>query len=75
MLLSYPASLLCKRPLTHLQCLRYVQARHPQGLSSEPAIATIAAAVLNALAYLHSVGYMHRDVKVGLATASGPLSA
>ena len=48
----------------HLHSVRCGQARHPQGLSSEPAIATIASAVLNALAYLHSVGYMHRDVKV-----------
>ena len=40
------------------------QARHPRGLTSEPAIATIAAAVLDGLAYVHREGYMHRDVKV-----------
>ena len=55
------------RSPAHVQLVRCVQARHPQGLLSEPAIATIAAAVLSALAYLHSVGYMHRDVKVSLA--------
>ena len=41
-----------------------MQARHSRGLSSEPAIATIAAAVLNGLAYVHGEGFMHRDVKV-----------
>ena len=51
----------------HLWVLQFVQARHPHGLSSEPAIATIAKAVLSALSYMHSVGYMHRDVKVSVA--------
>ena len=46
---------------------KLLQARHPHGLSSEPAIATIAKAVLSALSYMHSVGYMHRDVKVSIA--------
>jgi len=59
----------------HLRVVQHVQARHPHGLSSEPAIATIAKAVLSALSYMHSVGYMHRDVKVNMQSSVLPACA